>query len=282
MMAMKPNDVSAALADVAYYIRTHLDQPLELSVLSDLAGFSRYHFHRIFRALAGESLAAYVRRERLQRAAVRLRETVDEIAGIGMEAGYDSPSAFSRIFASHFGVTPSEFRADGSVPVVPSHAFPAFRSRPMEYRVEELPSLRLLAVRRTGRYRHSAPAAFQSLLEIARRHNLIDEDTMFLGLSYDSPEAHEDDELRFDACITSSEPPVEELHVVEHRAGPYAIYRHQGPYHLIEHIFDRLLDAAILSGAHQLRDEPFVEINLNDPAVVEPKDLLTDVCVPIV
>ncbi len=282
MIAMRPNDVTAALADVVYYIRTHLDEPLDLAALSDLAGFSRYHFHRLFRALAGESLAAYVRRERLQRAALRLRETADEISAVGMDAGYDSPSAFARMFGSHFGVTPSEFRADGDLPVVPPHALPAFRGRHMEYRVEELPALRLLAVRRTGRYRHSAPAAFKRLWEIARRHHLIRKHTMFLGLSYDDPDAHEDDELRFDACITSNESPVDELHVVERAAGRYAIYRHQGPYDLIEHVFDRLLDAAILSGAHQLRDEPFVEINLNDPTVVERKDLLTDVCIPIV
>jgi AraC family transcriptional regulator len=282
MIAMKRNDVTAALADVVYYIRMHLDEPLELSVLSQLTGFSRYHFHRLFRALTGESLAAYVRRERLQRAALRLRETGDEIAAVGMDAGYDSPSAFARIFASHFGVTPSAFRANSNIPIVPSHALPVFRSRQMDYRIEELPSLRLLAVRRTGRYRHSAPGAFQALLGIARRHNLIGENTMFLGLSYDSPDAREDDELRYDACITSNMAPVEELHVVEHRAGRYAIYRHRGPYHLIEHVFDRLIDAAILSGAHQLREEPFVEINLNDPAAADPKDLLTDVCIPIV
>jgi AraC family transcriptional regulator len=282
MTAMKPNDVTAALADVVYYIRTHLDEPLDLAVLSELAGFSRYHFHRLFRALADESLAAYVRRERLQRAALRLRETADEIAAVGLDAGYNSPSAFSRVFAGHFGVTPTEFRANGELPVVPPHALPAFRSRQMEYRIERLPSLRLLAARRTGRYRHSAPVAFKTLLEIARRHNLIREQTIFLGLSYDSPDAHQDDALRYDACITSNEPPVEELHVVEHRAGSYAIYRHQGPYHLIEHVFDRLLDAAILSGAHALREEPFVEINLNDPAIVESKDLITDVCVPVV
>jgi AraC family transcriptional regulator len=282
MIAMQSNDVTAALADVVYYIRTRPNEPLDLSSLSARAGFSRYHFHRLFHAFAGESLAAYVRRERLQRAALRLRETADEIAAVGMTAGYDSPSAFTRAFAAHFGVTPSEFRGDDGVPVVPAHALPAFRGQPLEYRVEELPAQRLLAVRRTGRYRDSAPAAFQALLAIARRHNLINQRTMFLGLSYDAPESHEQDELRYDACISSDAAAIEDLHVVERRAGRYAIHRHQGPYHLIEHAFDRLLDAAILSGAHRLREEPFVEINLNDPAVVRPEDLLTDVCIPVV
>lgn len=75
MIAMDSNDVTAALADVVYYIRTRLDDSLDLSALSGRAGFSPYHFHRLFRAFAGESLASYVRRERLQRAAQRLRET---------------------------------------------------------------------------------------------------------------------------------------------------------------------------------------------------------------
>ena len=50
------------------YITAHLDQPLPLEEVARAACFSPYHFHRIFRALIGETLAAFVKRVRLERA----------------------------------------------------------------------------------------------------------------------------------------------------------------------------------------------------------------------
>lgn len=282
MVVMKRTDVATGLAEITAYIRSNLAGPLDLAEMAARAGFSRYHFHRVFRAVAGEPLAAYVRRERLQRAARALRDGDDDVTELALRVGYDSPSSFTRAFTDHYGVPPTEFRSDGSLPVVPPHALPRFRSRTMEFGIETLEPLRLLGLRVTGTYRYSVPAAFERLVSIARTNGLIGARTQFLGLSYDNPEMIEASELRFDACITSDADPVDELRRIDFSGGRFAVYRHTGPYELLEHVFDRLFDAVIFSGECELRDAPCLEIYRNDPETTQQKELLTDVCIPIV
>jgi methylphosphotriester-DNA--protein-cysteine methyltransferase len=62
-------DYSRRIERVARHIGAHLDQPLELGALAEVACFSPCHFHRIYRALSGETVAETIRRHRLHRAA---------------------------------------------------------------------------------------------------------------------------------------------------------------------------------------------------------------------
>ena len=53
---------------VLTYIKNHLDEPLDLPQLADIAYFSPHHFHRIFSELVGETVKEHVRRLKLERA----------------------------------------------------------------------------------------------------------------------------------------------------------------------------------------------------------------------
>lgn len=96
--------------DVKTYIYQHTDQLLNREQLADLVGFSVPHFHRIFSAENGENIATYVRRVRLERAAVKLMMGAVDITEVALEAGYKSHAAFGKAFRQHFGFTPSQFR----------------------------------------------------------------------------------------------------------------------------------------------------------------------------
>ena len=95
---------------VQQYIREHLDEPLNREVLAAVAGFSVPHFHRIFTTHIGESIAGYVRRERLERAGRKLRMGAVDITEVALAAGYDTHAAFGKAFKQQFGLSPSEFR----------------------------------------------------------------------------------------------------------------------------------------------------------------------------
>jgi AraC family transcriptional regulator len=95
------------------YVREHLRERLDRRVLAEVAGFSVPHFHRIFTAHTGESVAAYVRRVRLERAARKLRMGAVDITEVALAAGYDSHAAFGKAFKGQFGYSPSEFRSLG-------------------------------------------------------------------------------------------------------------------------------------------------------------------------
>lgn len=93
------------------HVDQHLDDELDLDALSNVAAFSKHHFHRQFSATFGVSVHRYVQLARMKRAALQLssapRRSVTEIA---LGAGYDAPDAFARAFRQRFGQAPSAFR----------------------------------------------------------------------------------------------------------------------------------------------------------------------------
>jgi AraC family transcriptional regulator len=95
------------------HVTRNLGQPLKLDEVAKAACFSPYHFHRIFRALVGETLHDFVKRVRLERALYLMshgdRTTLTQVA---LACGFSSSSDFSRSFREHFGVSPRAFDVD--------------------------------------------------------------------------------------------------------------------------------------------------------------------------
>lgn len=73
-------------------------------------GFSRFHFDRVIRSVAGESPAAFRRRILFERAAFRMVTDEAPLIDIAIDAGYSSHEAFTRAFIRTFGVTPHAWR----------------------------------------------------------------------------------------------------------------------------------------------------------------------------
>src|SRR4051812_7278493 len=79
---------------VLNYIDLHIDQPLALADLADVANFSRFHFHRIFQAWMNETLGDYSRRRRLEKAAFRLSCGAPEsVLATALATGFGSGEA---------------------------------------------------------------------------------------------------------------------------------------------------------------------------------------------
>src|SRR4051794_38165365 len=72
--------------------------------------FSRFHFDRLIRGVAGEPPAAFRRRILLERAAYRMITTTAPLLDIAVEAGYGSHEAFTRAFTKAYGVAPAVWR----------------------------------------------------------------------------------------------------------------------------------------------------------------------------
>lgn len=92
------------------HIVLHLESPLNLDTVAGVACFSPFHFHRIFRALVGETPTQFIKRLRLERVIVMLshnpRKSITEAA---LACGFSSSSDFSRCFKQRYGVPPSGF-----------------------------------------------------------------------------------------------------------------------------------------------------------------------------
>ena len=92
---------------VLQYVDEHLDEQLELDTISRVANFSSFHFHRLFTAWMGETLGDYVRRRRLEMAALRLvAQPRLPVLQVALSVGFGSNEAFGRAFKTRFGATP--------------------------------------------------------------------------------------------------------------------------------------------------------------------------------
>jgi len=93
------------------HIERNLDQPLSLADLADVANFSRFHFHRIFGAMVGETLRHFVGRLRVERAATMLAANPQvTITEVSLDCGFSSPATFARAFKEAFGVSGTQWR----------------------------------------------------------------------------------------------------------------------------------------------------------------------------
>ena len=93
------------------HIDRNLDRELTLEELSNVANFSRFHFHRIFRGMVGESLNQFIQRIRIEKAASQLVELPDKpITNIAMDFGYSSSATFARAFKTRFDMSASAWR----------------------------------------------------------------------------------------------------------------------------------------------------------------------------
>ncbi|WP_246731501.1 AraC family transcriptional regulator [Methylocapsa sp. S129] len=103
----------AAIGRAAAHIRNHLDRPLEVQDLADVAGFSRAHFSRLFTQIEGISPSEFVLRERMQRAARLLVTGQLSVKAISSACGFDDPNYFAKVFRRTFAISPSDFRTTG-------------------------------------------------------------------------------------------------------------------------------------------------------------------------
>ena len=92
------------------YIEANLDKDIHLEFLASKFALSKYHFHRIFKALIGDPPFRYIEKRRLSGAATELIETNRRIIDIAFDYGFNSHESFIRSFKKKYSLTPSQFR----------------------------------------------------------------------------------------------------------------------------------------------------------------------------
>ena len=95
------------------YIEDNLTRAMTPDHIAAVAGYSRYHFGRLFRAMTGQRLAEYVRRRRLCEAARELLLSRQRILDIALDYQFESQEAFTRAFKKEFGTSPGLYRRQG-------------------------------------------------------------------------------------------------------------------------------------------------------------------------
>ncbi|MFH2002376.1 MAG: AraC family transcriptional regulator [Planctomycetota bacterium] len=282
---------------VLVHIQQNLDEELSLEHLADVAHFSPYHFHRIFRGMIGESLKGHIRRLRLERAAMRLKNGDQSVIMIALEAGYETHEAFSRAFKSMCGRSPSDFRAGQEslfMDSAPSkvhyqnegelQGFKPIRKgvKTMKVEIRSMEPMRVAFVRHTGPY-DQCGTAWEKLCSTLGAKGWLGPGVQFMGLCHDDPEVTPSDKIRYDACVKVDETfqPEGDIGVQVVPGGEFAVTTHLGPYNNLGKTYATLCGRWMPQNNRELRSAPSMEFYLNDPEGTDPEDLITDIYMPV-
>lgn len=267
---------------VQLYIEEHLDGDLSLENLAEVAQLSSYHFHRVFRANVGESLAEYVRRIRLEAAAIALKFTNTSVTNIAFDAGYGSHEAFTRAFRRRFGVSPSDQRNMHQPPERSETNSMNSDSATREVRIEAIPPFNVAFLRHTGPYDSVGPT-FGKLGAWAGKQGFTGPNTKVLSICHDDPDVTPPEKLRTDCCISVDESvePAGDIQIKTLTPGECVVLTHRGPYTNLKDSWCWLYGEWLSTSGREFANQPPMEIYLNSPENTAPEDLITEVCIPL-
>jgi AraC family transcriptional regulator len=271
---LQKNHYIQSVYKVIFYIEQNYGYELSLEELANVAGFSKYHFHRIFKSITGENLSDYIRRVRLSSTTLKLK-TNQKITHIAMNSGYETNASFSRAFKKHFGMTPTEFSKNAKTKK---------GNNMLEPEIIEIKDIELFYVRATGEYRQSVEESWNKIIEYAYKNNLFGKIKARYGIAHDNPNVIESEKIRYDACIETDDIGLEPDGDVTSKiitGGTYAKFVHVGSYEDLDKAHEALSNWIIDSGI-ELRNAPVFHKYLDlDPREMEPEKLQTEIYVPI-
>lgn len=106
-------NLPAEIQRVIKYVDHHFSEAIDIDQMADIAGLSRYHFSRRFRAHLSVSPRQYLEQQRLKDSCNYLLEPKLSIQEISERCGFNDPNYYAKVFKKAFGLTPREFRKRG-------------------------------------------------------------------------------------------------------------------------------------------------------------------------
>lgn len=306
---------------VVDYIELNIDGDLSLEKLASVANFSRFHFHRIFKGIMGETLNRYIQRIRLERAAAQLvgnpKKTITEIA---YDCGFSGSAPFARAFREFFKVSASRWRQTGSLyegnigkidskmgktiskirqdfdvssyyidGTTQNRIWRITMAKKPNFQVEvrDMPELYLAYVRHIGPYKGDVElfeGLFNRLMAWAGPRDLLRfPETQMLSVYHDDPNVTDETKLRTSACITvPKDTPVDgEIGYMTIPAGKYAAARFELAVDQYEDAWDSVCGVWLPESGYQPDDGPTYELYLNDPKEHSENKCIVEIVIPV-
>ncbi len=108
------NDKIVTVQKMQDYIQNHINDKITLTDLANIAFFSPWYAHRLFKEYTGLTVAEYIRKIRLTEAAKQIKNANARIIDVALEMGFESHDGFTRAFVKEFKMTPSSYKNNHS------------------------------------------------------------------------------------------------------------------------------------------------------------------------
>ncbi|MBQ8965233.1 AraC family transcriptional regulator [Ruminococcus sp.] len=141
------NEHAEAVRKMQKYIEEHIDEVITPAQLAEVSLFSPWYASRLFAEYTGMTPARYIRRLKLSRSALRLRDEKCRVIDAAMDLGFGSVDGYQRAFRSEFGINPKEY----ALSPVPIQLFVPTLTETNEKRERIMTDTRTIFVTRIGR-----------------------------------------------------------------------------------------------------------------------------------
>lgn len=285
------------------YIEQHFGQPMSIEELSNAAGFSKYHFSRIFQSMLHESLAHYVNRIRMENALFLLVHRADKnITDIAYELGFTDSAVFSRAFKNYYGISPREYRKEYSKNCKDSFLLSEYNKDTAkkewagelfpvtgQITIENLEEKQVAYVRHTGTY-ETLSKEYVNLLHTLfvhanNQHLLVDEQNWLLAIYHDNPEFGDESQFRTSLCLTVPKDILIQENGVLGRmkleGGLYAVGHFRIQQEQFSNVWDYMYKEWLTCSGYVPRNSYPFEVYRNNPDTDENHIIEVDIYVPI-
>jgi AraC family transcriptional regulator len=285
------------------YMEDHLGESLSIEKLSSVAGFSKYHFSRIFQGMLHEPLAHYVNRIRMENALFLLAHRADKnMTDIAYDVGYTDSAVFSRTFKNYYGISPRQYRKEYSKNCKESFLLSQYNKNTAkkeradnlfpvtgQITIENLEEKQVAYVRHTGTYETLAKE-YANLIDrlfayAKEQHLLVDGQNWVLAMYHDNPEFGEESQFRTSLCLTVPEDiQVQEdgiLGRMKLEGGMYAVGHFKIQQEQYSDAWNYMYQEWLTGSGYVPRNSYPFEVYRNDPYANESHTHEVDIYVPI-
>lgn len=271
------------------FMQTELqnDRTPTLDHLATVSGMSKYHFHRIFKLVTGETCGDAMTRLRLARGTAAMQDIGSSVTQAALAAGYSSSQAFAKALKRELATSATSLRSDperlaetvrtllepNQITNVP--AYP-----PMRIEICSLEPLELIFIRTIDRFPDLAET-YGRLAEVADGPQNV---RAFLGLPHRDTSTSEANGFVFDCALlpispVSNIPADMRFHSISQ--GTYLVVRHIGIDAELPRSLDTLYTAVLTQPDLHISDEPCIFHFVDDPEETTDTECRTDIYVRI-
>ncbi|SDQ86879.1 GyrI-like domain-containing protein [Pseudovibrio sp. Tun.PSC04-5.I4] len=290
------------------FIEGNIQLDLSLAQIADAASFSSFHFHRIFKAMTGETVNQFTNRVRLEKAARRLRQNQGiSITEVALDLGFASSSSFARAFQANFGMSASAWRKDallnskisqiqsriGKAGTAVDLYLDQHTQELVEERVQTMKALDITVktleprnvayVRSTGDFQKT-PEIFGEtwgkLMSWAGPRGLI-AGAETLCMFHDDPDVTDSDLMRFSSCITlDRDVDVSgEVGKMSVAGGKYAYGHFKIAHHESQAAWEVMFGEWLPTSGYEPENKPCFQLYPNMSSGMEKQDVY--ICIPV-
>ena len=295
------------------YLDVNYSEKLTLETLAEVANFSPYHFHRIFKGIVGESLYKYIQRIRIEKAAKSLKYDNKSITEIALDCGFTNSASFSRTFKEYFSMSATEWRKSGSstfsknckeqsnkwqgVAVSPMYIdsvtsnsnwrLTMSNKSDVTVEVKNLSEIPVAYIRHIGPFKGQVETwqkLFQRLMKWASAKNLIKcPGTMYFTIFRDDLKITEFSKFKADVCISveAGTTGSGDIGISVIPAGKYAVAQFEIDGSEFEQAWDSVYSNWLPESGYQPDDRCCFERYLNDPNTHPTNKHVIEVCIPV-